>query len=124
MTSIQFITYLFQRKDLFGPFNELLYSNNLTPVNGNTIELDKLLYDFDPINVETTNIGSMNDHTLIEEPTKKVASSCNDDDVRYAPVNFGQSENIQEDDMGIDLDLNELPETHQSPSTKESFFPV
>ena len=66
----------------------------------------------------------MNDHTLIEEPTKKVASSCNDDDVRYAPVNFGQSENIQEDDMGIDLDLNELPETHQSPSTKESFFPV
>jgi len=71
------------------------------------------------MNAETANIGSMNDHPLIEEQTKKVASSCNHDDVRYAPVNFGQGDNIQEDDMGIEL--NELPETHQSQSIKECF---
>ena len=72
------------------------------------------------MNAETANIGSMNDHPLIEEQTKKVASSCNHDDVRYAPVNFGQGNNVQEDDMSIEL--IEVPETHQSQSIKESFF--
>ena len=83
-------------------------------MNGNTIELDQLIYDLNP-----ANIGSMNDHPLIEEQTKKVASSCNHDNVRYAPINLGQGDNFQEDDMGIEL--NEVPETYQPQSIKECF---
>ena len=72
--------------------------------------------------MEPGNIGSINDHPIIEEQTKTVASSCNHDDVRYAPVNFGQGDNIQEDDHGIEL--SEVLETQRPPSTQEGFFPV
>ena len=78
-----------------------------------------MIYDFDPINVEPGNIGSINDHPIIEEQTKTVATSCNHDDVRYTPVNFGQGDNFQEDDHGINL--KDEPETHQTASAKEGF---
>jgi len=102
------------------PAKEFESSNSvLTPVNGNTIEFDPLFYDLDSIIVETANVGSINDHSLIGDKTKTVANrSCKQAEWQYAPINFGHGDNIQEDDQGFEIKTNEVPETHPLPSTK------
>ena len=104
------------------PLHEL-FDSVLTPVNGNTIEFDPLFYDLDSIIVETANVGSINDHSLIGDKTKTVANrSCKQAEWQYAPINFGHGDNIQEDDQGFEIKTNEVPKTHPLPSTKESFY--
>ena len=94
-------------------------------MNANTFELDQFLW-FDDEYEQPSNIGSFNDHEIIEEKPKSVASSCNKIELQYAPAKISPDKNFVEDEQV--MELTETPEDSPS-SAKESFiqlysFPV
>ena len=134
MTPIGCTKYFFWNERLrmnfcvyFRTFIEPFY-RNYTPMNANTLELDKILYGYDDEYEELTNVGSCNHHEVIEYKPKSVTSSCKQIELQYAPAKIAPDENFVEDEEVIELTPTEDPENSPS-SSKESFiqlyiFPV
>ena len=87
-------------------------------MNANTFELDQFLW-FDDEYEQPSNIGSFNDHEIIEDKPKLVASSCKQIELQYTPAKIVPDENFVEDEPVIEL----TPSPEDSPSSsKESLI--